>query len=543
MLKFLIILLITPAIAFGCCGGPFPSITEILNHNDKHLAIFTCTIVKTYIRNSSYESVAIVNKKFGNIDNDTIYIRTGGFSTAGGRKLIPDSEWLIFAFTNDKLHYNATVCEHNSSLIKSNNPNVYKHLFWDKGQDYLRIVLEHEKIKTSKFTGYKTYYIKNNKVAEGYYNKGKAHGKWIHYSRYDKYESGIIKSIIHYNNGKYHGDFIEYYGQSDSLIISTEKKYNFDKILYSKTPHNGKIEYTYNNNNDRISKSTSVNKQGEVYKIVNLYQKYYENLTYFSIYYKEGYYFNKNPNSYEVLGEGYYYRGARVGNWKYFNKKGEFIKSEFHDYPDTTNNDFATYNDEGEIIISGKLDGTKRVGIWKRYKAKITYSSDGELINKYRTLDNGQKIFTPYKNFKKHGYEIVLSKNSTIKRITPYKNGQKSGTYLTYDDEGNINEEIYYYKNRKTTKFNKNKGRNYINGYLEGDYIQLDHRTGKVVHKGTYWKGYLIGEQINYNRDGSYQINTYSTDTIKLMNLFFEESPKSTTKYDKNGNLIKVWQN
>lgn len=542
MLKFLLVLLIAPAFVFGSCTGPFPSITEVLNHNDKNIGIFTCTILKTYIRNSDYESIAVVNDRFNNIHLDTVYINSGGFTMAGGQKLIPGSEWLIFGFTRDNLHYNATVCEYNSTLIKSNNPIVNRSIHWDKGRDYLRIVKEYEKIKTSKFTGYKIFYINNNKVAEGYYKKGKAHGKWIHYSRFDQFESNKIKSIINYDNGVLDGDYLDYSVSDDDNFIISTKRYKSDKILYHKIYKGGKTEYTYVNSKDRISKKTFIDKNGKVYKIVNQYEKDYNGNTYFKISYKTGYYFNKSPYSGGIHGEGHYYRGAKVGAWKYFTNDGEFLKSEFYEYPDTTNKDFVVFDENGIVIISGKIEGTKRVGVWKRYNTLITYDMEGNLLNEYTIRDDGQKIFTPYKNFKKHGNEIVFSKNNMIKRITPYKNGRKSGTYLSYDDDGNIIQEIYYYKNRKTTRFNRKKDRSYINGYLEGDYMQLDSK-GKILSKGTYWKGYLIGEQIKYEKDGSYYINTYSTDTIKLMSDFFEMSPISTKKYDKNGNLLKSWKN
>lgn len=542
MLKLLFAILFVPSVVFGCCYGNQESISEIMNYPDNDLRVFTCTIIKTFVTNTSYESVAVIDKSFYGDIKDTVYVRTGGFTTAGGEKLIPGSEWLIFTHSNDGLHFGAIVCDHKSSIIKFSPWTKRRHKTVERGKQHLRFLNEYEEIVKSRFTGFKVFYYKDRKIAEGHYKNGKAIGKWIHYSMRDDYKHNLVKSVMYYKNGKKHGDYIHYYNNLDTSFISEIKKYKDDRILLSKIPKGGEIKYIYINDKDRLSKNIVLDINGEVCKIENRYHKDYANSGYFSISYRNGYYLNKrDSNSYEIPGEGHYFRGLKVGSWKYFTKKGKLIRTEHYDYPDTTIAGFNVYDDNRKIIISGKLDGNKRVGVWKRYDTKIVYNTEGILLYKIRSFNYGHKIFTPYKDFKKNGYEINYSKSNAIKSITHYVDGQKNGTYISYDNSGNIVEELSYFCNRATTIYSKSKSKTYINGYLEGEYKQISSKTGKILWEGTYWRGYIIGDVTRYNEDGSYTVTTYNSDTTKLMYLpQILESAIITKKYDKNGKLIKT---
>ena len=98
-LKFILILLLLAFqnILLGCCFGERFSITEILNNDQRNYHIFTCKIVATYIQGSDgYVSIAVVQKRYVGSPKDTIFINTGGFTTAGGDKLFPKEDWCHF---------------------------------------------------------------------------------------------------------------------------------------------------------------------------------------------------------------------------------------------------------------------------------------------------------------------------------------------------------------------------------------------------------------------------------------------------------------
>jgi len=153
LLLFLII--VNPKILSGCCFGEYFSITELLNHDPNNHHIFTCEIIETYRKGFSYESIAVVQRKFKGTPNDTIYINSGGGTTAGGQKLMPKSIWLIFSTTKDNMHYGATVCDGLSVEISRTEDNSCLRNISPYTEIFLDVLESYESINKIKFSGYK----------------------------------------------------------------------------------------------------------------------------------------------------------------------------------------------------------------------------------------------------------------------------------------------------------------------------------------------------------------------------------------------------
>lgn len=105
---FIIYLLLSANLSFGSCFDPKYTLTELLSNEESKHHIFTCKIIATYWGPGGYNSLALVNHIYRGNPFDTVYIVTGGNTTAGGSMIIPGTEWLIISDTRDNKHYTAT---------------------------------------------------------------------------------------------------------------------------------------------------------------------------------------------------------------------------------------------------------------------------------------------------------------------------------------------------------------------------------------------------------------------------------------------------
>ena len=209
----------------GSCHGEYLSITELLNHDPKNHHIFTCEILETYVRGYSYESIAVVKRRFRGNPNDTIFLNTGGGSTAGGGKLYPNSEWLIFSTTNDSLHYGATVCDFLSAKIKAGNQSECDKGVNGLGEIYLKVLEEYEEIKEKEYSGNREIIGDGRLVAKGHFKLGIPTGDWVHYSRRNGFEERIKRSEISYKNGMLHGKYNVYITKRKTRTSSSKREF------------------------------------------------------------------------------------------------------------------------------------------------------------------------------------------------------------------------------------------------------------------------------------------------------------------------------
>lgn len=546
----LIIVALTSTISlFGSCHGEYFSITELLNHDPKDHHIFTCEILKTYIRGISYESIAVVKKRYRGNPKDTIYIHTGGGTTAGGQKLYPKSQWLIFSTTQDSLHYGATVCDFLSTKIKKGNSTECGRDVSPLGKIYIEVLEEYEIIRNSKYSGSKEIKGGNKLVAKGNFESGISDGNWIHYSRRDEFEEEIKRSEISYKDGMLHGKYNIYYEDDEQNIIIERRVYQFDLPEMIKYDRYQK-KYEYESDRERIVTSTYFDSSGIKLKEYSWRVLDYNSEQYDGIGYQHGHYLNKlarDSSKYSPLAEGYYFRGARVGEWNFFDKKGELVDTQVYPEMPEEEQQFLIYDEEGNIKVIGRYIEGKRIGIWKYfYDSKLereeAYNSNGERISKTRIYSSGGIEFTPYLNNLKHGQKIIFNGDNTIRSIENYENGRLNGKSIFFNEDGLIRKESRYVNSREFT-VNKNGESSYVgNGFLNGYVVQYNYKTKEKSAEGEYWNGYKIGIWIEYEKGGGYKKEYYPTEEEDLMNQCGHAMPKLTEQYDEDGNLVNSWE-
>lgn len=500
----LILLPLCPILAKACCAGPFYSITEVLNHNNRQYHIFTCTILETYLNNYNYESIAVVHKAFEGEPNDTVYIRSGGNSTAGGQKLLPGDQWLIVSSSKDGLHYGATVCDPLSAKI-ANGPHQTSNYLNDRAAIHLDALEQYERIRQRKITGQRVIKSKGEVLAKGFFKNGLPDGQWIHYSAYDGYTHEIVKSKISYKEGYLDGLYQDFPQRKKNNVVVKEQMYQLDRILWSRTqPRKRLLEYQYINGRKRRMISTYFDALGAIET-----QTVYIELDY-------------DDPRYQIL---------RIA-------EGQFALDRA-----TSLNKIEIYDKDGNTRLIGQYNEYGRTGVWTYFYNQIitkeeSYDEHGYKLYEKKFSGRGRETFTPFKNNVKHGQQIVKRADQTIKNIKQFENGSLQKE-LIFNNEGKVKEEYIYINGRKNSVLSNNQKAYYKNGLLNGFYQQKD-KDGKVSLEGQYWNGYKIGIWKKYKKDGSFSKQYYETNPKKLMHKLGSDLALKYEYYDQNGKLKRI---
>jgi antitoxin component YwqK of YwqJK toxin-antitoxin module len=548
--KYILILLISiyPIILPACCFGEYYTITELLNFDPNNTHIFTCKILKTFKREGSYESIAVIQKIYAGSPKDTVYINSGGNTTAGGGKLMPNTEWLIFSTTEDNINYGATVCDQLSHQIKIGHNQECPGWGIELGEMYIEVLETYKSIRRKKFTGHKLIYGKGGLIAEGNFIKGVPDGRWIHYRRDDYFKSKLKKSEITYSHGKLDGEYLIYSEDGDKNNLQIKRIYKLNLPIYEKIRSDQETNYDYINESERKQTYTRKDSLGKILQTyctikINYQREYHEALWYY-----DGYYMNKinrDSSSYS-LGEGYYSKGARIGEWKFYNKKGELVRTQNYPKKIEEKQQFIIYQNDGRIKISGSMSNYKRYGLWYYfYEDKLEYQEsydiNGERLFQIRNSSLGSMVYTPYKKNKVHGQKIKYNDIGRITSIENYENGILNGKSTFYNEDGTISREINYINSRE---FSASRGKDrtyYHDGFMSGYYIGLSYGTNKKMYEGELWNGYNIGVWIYYEDNGSFYKIHHSSDTTKLMNDCSGEIIIKKEWYDKDGKLTQTY--
>ena len=469
------------------------------------------------------------------------------------------------------------------------NSVVYKQFYFNNGN-----ISSEGYLKNNKPTGFwKSYYITGLKRSEGNWFNNRLDSVWIFYNqlgdttikinyyqgtkngyqykyftgvdkqnifsskelyvngkRNDKsyfyYQTSEIKKTVPFLDDKKHGIAYEYNRKGEIITII---RYRNNEIIVSENINrynsennkDGVWKEFYNNGNIKKEKSYLNGKLNGYTKIYNENGKLLDAIKYengevdlklndqeLNVEIKEEY--DKNEN---LVFTGTYKKNIPIGIHRYFNKKGDVIKS-------------ITYNIYGKVIGEGKV--------------LINGNNEGDWIVYY---DNGKKReIGKYSRGKKHGKWTYYYKNERVQQLGSYVNGKLSGSWRWYYETGELlREELYLYgqQDGEAIEYSElgniiSQG-NYIEGYKEGEWIYV---VGDQKYNGKYilgnrdgeWKSYYLeketlcfrGKYLQGNPEGKH-IYYYPDESIKEERYYNEgEKVKSWSKYNKNGDLILVVQ-
>ena len=457
--------------------------------------------------------------------------------------------------------------------------------------------------KDSKLHGsYKTYYESDIPELETNYIDGKIDGSFVSYS-----ESGLRYKELNYKDGEqvglakhYHptGELLYAYSHVDGKIDGDLKEFFENGDLKSVTPkkggdrvgvykqyhHNKQLNYQVEYVEDNPSgKWTEYYSNGQIYEEGLFKEGQLEGV-------KREYYYDGTlseesnytmgdvdglTTSYDKDGVKYMeydYKNGDLIAYRFFNKKGEQIKSGVKKkgkflysgvYPD------GVMQSEGMYDIGGG-----QIGTWKYYtingglREESSYENgalDGKVIKYFPS--GSTELNYNYEEGKLHGSYTKYYSNEEIRRKGWLIDGLEQGVWIYYRADGTIDQENYYqdgnlqgsqiyyditgtlfardyYKAGKfmgstyydtlgnvlhETKMLNHTGQFtylhlngdtgskviYVNGILHGN-CKWFYSTGVVSKTATYVAGDLHGEVVSYHENGNIEVKKYYRNGAKI---------------------------
>ena len=487
------------------------TLSEILCDKDSAYDIFTCRIIENYKADGKYYHTAVVEEVFRGSLKDTILITLQSSGTTS-YKMIPSSEHLMFASKQNNGIYLTAYHRYWHSGILNVKVNQKFKPREERTKKYLSCVRDYYSKVNTKYTGSVELKIDDYFVANGYFKNGQPEGEWKHQ---DLSRDHDYKTTINYKEGQLHGEKFVSYSDKDELIIPYIEVYRNGNLIASKRSYSqrdlvnsriGSLRYTTETQFDSTGSMT-----GQSTQITNTNAFFYAKKF-------DGYYLNKNAKIYsrQDRAEGWYDRGAKVGQWSYYDESGQLDSTEVYSVLrkiDDTN--FVLYYPNGTVHIIGQRINGLEQGPWKEF------NEEGQLVNKVNyndgkftgTLWRSKDYSSEYVESKRNGYTKSYNKDGELINSTMYKNGLKDGPFISYyshneikqhgqynrgfkvgihnhyakdgqlieteqyDDRGALYGSHQFYKNGKLRE-----ERNYLNGYKSGDWTQyFDDKEPKVI--------------------------------------------------------------
>ena len=535
---------------YCCCAGERYTFTEIILSKGGR-AIIKVQVDSTWKDSKdAFVSRAYVLRTYkGEPLSKTIYIHSGGNSSAGGSRLKEGEQFLVVGGTNDHIHYYAFVCDSFSRHLDSR-----RHRYREWSLDHLEAVNHFFDKLESNYTGEIEIKAKNLLYAKGKMINGMPDGEWIHYTAKKDSEGEIKtkwKSKAFYKNGNLHGQ-------------------NFDRQLFQK--YTIESHYTdglldkqisYNTRNDNLKKIFQEDNYQRNDGLIYKHQLRWASQDTLSIeksivFFDSEYKYKRSPFKIpEILhginkrytsdgllkSEGNYFYGAKVGWWTYFDEEG-MMKSEIeYPKPIEVKDSICFYFDNGSIKLKGEIESSLPCGEW------IEYNQEGQIIKKANFengLLNGQ--MKTYKNndlysvqdyvdSREHGKYLLFNKNH-ISVLGEYEQGRKHGGFYHYRNDTLISIENYKIgdKHGDFIKFNINGDtilhQEYYEGKKHGKW-EVRERSWSIA-EGYFEKGSRVGYwEIKYPTLGYSMTGEYENNGNKYQN--YPMKNESIKYYDFSG--------
>ena len=233
-----------------------------------------------------------------------------------------------------------------------------------------------------------------------------------------------------------------------------------------------------------------------------------------------------------VKEKGEYIAGRKEGVWQVYSERGKLVQTVTYKKGKVVTTaapeqvkDFATYHDNGRIKEQGITKNSKRDGEWKLYDNRgeleiITVYDQGKIIRQ----DRPQQI------------EKVAEyhDNGRIKAQGFIKDGQKDGVWKLYSSRGKLVKSVTY-ANGKIIRDEGSSKKDTLEKLREGAYMTF-HDNGRVQEKGNFEKNKKTGEWREYDDRGTITaITIYEKGQV-----LFTQNPnmvKSYTSYHNNGRI------
>tara|TARA_Y100001970_G_scaffold292136_1_gene432132 strand:- start:301 stop:1194 length:894 start_codon:yes stop_codon:yes gene_type:complete len=170
-----------------------------------------------------------------------------------------------------------------------------------------------------------------------------------------------------------------------------------------------------------------------------------------------------------------------------------------------------------EEIVSRHLNGNKMMvvtykgeGMNEKVIKRTIFSEDNQLLSEEFIKDNSNEVT----------YYYPYSKN--ISKYENYLNGQLHGQYVSYYENGQINEK-----------------RNYINGEPDGEWVGF-HPNGNLMYENFFNDRKRVGVWNTYYSNGNHEYIQHFEDDVLVWNIHYYENKNLSyeKKSTKDGDRI-----
>lgn len=425
-----------------------------------------------------------------------------------------------------------------------------------------------------------SYYLSGVKRSEGKWKNGKLDSTWIFYNHTGD-TSKIINYIQGKKNGFSFEYYINSNNECNCIKLKelylndkrNGKSYHYHSdgkihkiIPYSNDLKNG-LAYEFDKDSNIIAITRYRNNQAILHEEINRYDNNGNKIGLWKLFYDNG----------NLKEEKEYLKGELHGIYKMYNKKGFLINTLHYENGEIIkeSDDFTTeidikedYDENGNLLFQGSYLNQKPIGVHRFFdpkgeviKSKI-YNPYHQLISEGIVQLNGNREgkwidYYPegnkraegyYNNGKKTGKWKFYFPNGRIKQTGSYTNGKLSGSWKWYYTNGNLRKEEFY-----------------IYGLPDGESIEYSD-TGYIIAKGNYIQGekegkwkYDIGDQTEYGnyvmglKDGIWKRHYKSNGSIAFEGRFLQGSPDGKhvyyfpngkdkeIQYYETGEKVKSW--
>lgn len=446
----------------ACCMGEPHTLTELLLHDERDRSVFLCEVISSAatMQGMYFSKVKIREVFKGEMSEKTVFVYTGGNTSAGGISIQANTSWVIFSRKEFDGNYAAKVCDHFSCCIVADDA---------VSTNRLQLVTDFRRLVKTAYTGPVTWYYPDGiKAAEGQFLNGKPEGIWLHY-RYD----GTLKSETPYQNGVRHGTVVE--------ILENER--GTKHFTYQ----NGRLLRqisNYNNSPNQIKSEANTLERDAILSRTHTHT-WYPNGILSLDYTREnthiGEYsgfigpFIKQDSTGKILDQGAYFLGAKTGKWVETDPKTKQQRDTIYPPRAVSAYDFVRFYEDGRSAILGNLKDGLPEGKWFFFRQnggasrastfKAGKLSGEEFYYHYRTDMVFKRNF--YVNGLLDGEQLEYFENGAPHERVTYKMGVKDGPSIQYLESG-----VEQVKS------------NYRNGKLQGEYLGRDMQgdTSLVAH-------------------------------------------------------------
>ncbi len=406
---------------------------------------------------------------------------------------------------------------------------------------------------------YKTFYPDGTLMMDGFLLDGKKDGEWKKY-----YKNGLVKQVFHYDNGFLNGDCIDYYTNSniqdsmvfkDGVLNGPYKSFNRSGVVLLKGYYNngnqskdwdyyyndGTMDHkTYIENGIAQGWSTEYDVEGNVMCRI----QYMNNkIIRFQNFNPEGEMINDfdmlDSSEYRLQGDSIFVTakcemkgGLYYGDFIWYYPGGSVLsKKRFSN--DLIDGEYARFDEQGNIVISGDYVGGEKQGKWSSYYA------DGSIKQETYFFDN-----------EKDSLETGYFENGNVEFSKQYDSGALNGDVLFYDFNGDtLIKYIYVMDEIVAYQYAKGKGLSDTIIIKQNDKIVARYKNGNKSYVASIKNYNLEGKCIKYYDNGKEWITEdYKNGLLNgvYVSYYPNGNKKKECSYlngDKNGLCVSYWEN